>query len=104
FPAADAYVLAQVVHDWGDDDVLRILRGLRKAARQGARVFVLTLLILEIPGPHPAKIADIGMMALFGRGRERTEAEVRYLLKAAGWQVVSVTPTRIAALIVATAD
>jgi hypothetical protein len=45
----------------------------------------------------------MGMMALFGGGRERTEAELRDLLAAAGWRVASVTPTRVAAVIVATA-
>ena len=102
-PAADAYVLAQVLHDWDDDHVSSILRGLRKAARPGARVFVLTLLIPEGGGAHPAKTADIGMMALFGGGRERTEAELRDLLAAAGWRIAAATPTRVATVIVATA-
>jgi hypothetical protein len=43
------------------------------------------------------------MMALFGGGRERTEAELRDLLALAGWRVAAVTPTRVAAVIVATA-
>jgi hypothetical protein len=102
-PAADAYVLAQVLHDWDDDNVSRILRGLRRAALPGARVFILTLLIPEGGGPHPAKTADIGMLALFGGGRERTEPELRGLLASAGWQIAAVTPTRVAAVIVATA-
>ena len=102
-PAADAYVLAQVLHDWDDDHVSRILRGLRKAAMPGARLFVLTLVLPEGGGPHPAKTADIGMMALFGGGRERTEAELWNLLASAGWQVATVTPTRVAAVIVAAA-
>ena len=101
-PAADAYVLAGVLHDWGDDHASRILRGLRRAAPPGARLFVLTLLIPEGGGAHPAKTADIGMMALFGGGRERTEAELRDLLASAGWQVTAVTPTRVATVIVAT--
>src|SRR4029453_928879 len=83
-PAADAYVLAQVLHDWDDDHVSRILRGLRKAARPGARLFVLTLLLPEDGSAHPAKTADIGMLALFGGGRERTEAGLRGLLAGPG--------------------
>ena len=102
-PTVDAYVLAQVLHDWDDDHVSRILRGLRRAAHPGARVFILTLLLPEDSGPHPAKTGDIGMMALFGGGRERTEAELRDLLAAAGWRVAAVTPTRVAAVVVAIA-
>ena len=102
-PTVDAYVLAQVLHDWDDDHASRILRGVRRAAQPGARLFVLTLLIPEGGGAYPAKTADIGMMALFGGGRERTEAELRDLLALAGWGVAAVTPTRVAAVIVATA-
>ena len=96
-------MLAQVLHDWDDDCVSRILRGVRKAALPGARFFVLTLVLPEGGGAHPAKTADIGMLALFGGGRERTEAELRDLLASAGWQVATVTPTRVAVVIVATA-
>jgi hypothetical protein len=103
-PAAEAYVLAQVLHDWDDDHASRILRGLRRAARPGARVFVLTLVLPEGGEAHPVRTADIGMMALFGSGRERTEAELRDLLAAAGWRVTTVTPTRVAVVIVATID
>src|SRR5262249_46332513 len=59
-PAADAYVLAQVLHDWDDHDASRILRAVRTTARAGARLFVLTLLIREGSGMDPAKTADIG--------------------------------------------
>jgi hypothetical protein len=102
-PAADAYLLAQVLHNWDDDHAARLLRGLRRAAPPGARLFVLTLVLPEGGGAHPAKTADIGMMTLFGGGRERTEAELRDLLAEAGWRVGAVTPTRVATVIVATA-
>jgi O-methyltransferase domain len=101
-PAADAYVLAQVLHDWDDEQASRILRGLRRAAPPSSRVFILTLLVPEAAGAHPAKTADVGMMALFGGGRERTEAELRDLLASAGWRIAAVTPTRVASVIAAT--
>ena len=46
-PATDAYVLAQVLHDWDDESASRILRGLSNAARPGHGVFVLTMLLPE---------------------------------------------------------
>jgi hypothetical protein len=103
-PAADAYVVAQVLHNWDDDRAATILRGLRRAAPPDARAFVLTLVLPEGGEDHPARTADLGMMALFGGGRERTEGELRSLLAAAGWRVAAVTPTKVAAVIVATAD
>jgi hypothetical protein len=102
-PAADAYVLAGVLHDWDDDRAARILRGLRRAAPPAARLFVLTLVLPDGGGAHPAKTADIGMMTLFGGGRERTETELRNLLAPAGWRIGAVTPTPVATVIVATA-
>jgi hypothetical protein len=102
-PAADAYLLAQVLHNWDDEHAARLLRGLRRAAPPGGRLFVLTLVLPEGGGAHPAKTADIGMMALFGGGRERTETELRNLLTEAGWRVSAVTPTRVATVLVATA-
>jgi hypothetical protein len=43
------------------------------------------------------------MMALFGGGRERTEAELRELLATEGWRIATMTPTRVATVISATA-
>jgi SAM-dependent methyltransferase len=102
-PRADAYVLSQVVHDWDDQGVRHILRNLRRAAPSSARLFVLTMLVPENAAPHPSKTSDIGMMALFGGGRERTETELRDLLASAGWRITTVTPTRVADILVATA-
>jgi hypothetical protein len=42
------------------------------------------------------------MMALFGAGRERTEAELRQLLAKSGWTVDTIAPTRVASVITAT--
>jgi hypothetical protein len=102
-PAADAYVIAQVLHNWDDQRAAEILRGVRRAAPAGARAFILTMVIPQAGGDHPAKTGDIGMMALFGGGRERTESELRELLEQTGWRVATLTPTRIAAVIVANA-
>jgi hypothetical protein len=100
-PSADSYVLAQVLHNWDDPHVLQILRGIHHAAPPGARLFIITLLIPQTPGPHPAKTADIGMLALFGHARERTEPELRDLLTSSGWRVDTITPTRVAVIILA---
>jgi SAM-dependent methyltransferase len=102
-PPADAYLLAQVLHNWNDEAATRLLQNLRRAARPCARLFVLTMLVPENAGPHPSTAADVGMLALFGGGRERTESETRTLLAATGWRVDAVTPTRVAAVVAATA-
>ncbi|MGD1258010.1 methyltransferase, partial [Mycobacterium seoulense] len=36
----DAYVLKNVIHDWPEDDAVRILKNVRVAARTGARLLL----------------------------------------------------------------
>src|SRR5678815_757798 len=35
-PAADGYVIMEVIHDWPDDDSLAIFKAIRRAAKPGA--------------------------------------------------------------------
>jgi hypothetical protein len=87
-PSADAYVLAQILHDWDDGDAARILAACRRAANDGARLLVLEQLMPEGPEPNPVKLLDLQMLVLFG-GRERTEAEFAALFVGAGWRLVA---------------
>jgi hypothetical protein len=83
-PAADAYSLKMILHDWNDEECVAILSNLRRAASEPARVFVVEHIV---PGPetaHVSKLFDIHMMC-WGTGRERTEAEYERLLERAGW-------------------
>ena len=40
-PGADAYLLSRVVHDWDDDDAVRILATCRAAMTERARLLVI---------------------------------------------------------------
>lgn len=91
-PAADAYLLMDVLHDWNDTDAARILAAVRRAARTTSRVLIVETLVPETPGPHVGKSLDISMLAVTG-GRERTEPQYRALLAAAGFRLARVLPT-----------
>ena len=88
----DAVVMKFILHDWSDEEAIAILRSCRRALDRGARLFVVEY-ILEPPnaGLH-AKMSDLNMLLGPG-GRERTADEYNALLRAAGFSVVSVTPT-----------
>ncbi|MFD3582548.1 methyltransferase [Streptomyces sp. NPDC058683] len=91
-PAADAYILMHVLHNWGDEHVARILTTVRKSAAPGA-----TLLVIEnvLPDAHPTPAAltmDVIMLALTP-GRERTEGELSALFDGAGFRFTGVTET-----------
>jgi hypothetical protein len=81
---SDLYVLQSIVHDWDDDSAVRILRRVRDAMEPGARVLLLEAVVPPTGVVHPAKYADLLMLVLTGRGRERTLEEYRTLATRAG--------------------
>ena len=91
-PAADLYLLMDLLHDWDDADATRILAAVRRAARPQARLLIIETLVPETPGPHFGKTLDIIMLAVT-RGRERREAQHAALLAAAGFELTRVLPT-----------
>ncbi len=91
-PAADAYLLMDLLHDWDDADAARILAAVRRAARPTSRLLIVETLVPETPGPHFGKTLDIIMLAVTG-GRERTAAQHEALLSAAGFRLARVLPT-----------
>ncbi|MDX6568943.1 MAG: hypothetical protein QOH15_1521 [Gaiellales bacterium] len=90
-PAADVYVLAQVLHDWSDHDCVRILEVCRRASRSSTRLLVLEQVLPEGPEPNVAKLTDLNMLVLLG-GRERTRREFEVLLAAGGWSLIGHHP------------
>lgn len=81
---ADVYALKDIVHDWDDERSLRILRTVRAAMAPGARlVLVETLLDPDDPDPIATRI-DLHMLTQCDGGRQRSAAELRALMTAAG--------------------
>jgi len=91
-PAADAYILGNVLHDWADDEAVAILRSVRRAAPSHAEVLVLESILPHGPEPHLAKVLDIVMLTVTG-GRERTHLAYQALLEAGGFRLDRVVPT-----------
>ena len=89
---ADVYLLKSVLHDWGDDDAVRILRSVAAAMSPSARLFVLERLRPEPAGSLPIDRAiarsDLNMLVATG-GRERSEVMYRQLLEASGLRAQS---------------
>jgi SAM-dependent methyltransferase len=76
---ADACLLRAVIHDWDEEDAVRILTVVRRALRSDA----ILLLIEHLIGPpnegRDAKFSDLNMLVAPG-GRERTREEFEVLL------------------------
>jgi O-methyltransferase domain/Dimerisation domain len=84
-PAADAYLLKNVLHDWGDKECVKILANVRRTSIEGARLFAIEHLVPGPEEPHFSKLFDIHMMCV-STGRERTADEHAELLRAGGWR------------------
>jgi hypothetical protein len=88
-PPGDVYVLSTILHDWDDDRAGQILRAIRAAAPDDARLLVVDAVVPPGNEPHGAKFLDLLMLALFG-GRERDEAQWRALLEANDFEPVRI--------------
>jgi hypothetical protein len=89
---ADTYILANVLHDWDDDQAVRILEACRQAMGAGGRVLIVERLISDdLRGAVPVLLSDLNMLLLSG-GQERTNAEYRALLTAAGLRPGRIQP------------
>ncbi|MEV0381614.1 methyltransferase [Nonomuraea sp. NPDC050643] len=86
----DVYLLASVLHNWGHDDAVRILRNVRSAMKPGGRVLVLEVVLPDGAEPHLGKDLDLRMLAIFNGGSERGRAEYATLFAAADLELVEV--------------
>jgi hypothetical protein len=92
---ADTYLLIRVLHNWKDDDCVRILRACRSAMRPDA-VLLLGEELLEVDptrGGATGYLIDVQMMTMFGHARARSEAEFRTLLDQSSFTLRRIIPT-----------
>jgi ubiquinone/menaquinone biosynthesis C-methylase UbiE len=89
----DACVMKHIIHDWDDERATQILRNCHRALPPGGKVLILEAVIPPGNRAHFGKLLDLEMLVLTPRGRERTQAEFRELLKRAGFRLRRVVPT-----------
>ncbi len=90
-PAADAYVLRHIIHDWDDAEAVSILRNCCEAMNSGGRILVVETVIPPLNEPCFGKWLDL-MMLIVG-GRERTAEEYERLFAQAGLTLSRIVPT-----------
>jgi hypothetical protein len=89
----DAYLLSNVIHDWNDDQAVRILGRCRAAMADTACVLLAEAVLPEDAAPSMAKLADLTMLVITTGGRQRTETEHRTLLGRAGLRLTRIAPS-----------
>jgi orsellinic acid C2-O-methyltransferase len=93
----DLYLLSHVIHDWGEEDSIRILQSCSRVMAPGARLVILDRVMPERIEPsldvQVKVVQDITMMIAHGTARERTAREFEGLLNAAGLRLLRIVPT-----------
>jgi len=92
-PAADAYIMKHIIHDWDDERSVLILKNIHAAMKDGGRVLIVETVVPETNEPHYSKLLDLEMLVSPG-GRERTPGEYRELLARAGFRLTQIVPTK----------
>lgn len=85
----DLHVLTAVIHDWSDDDCIRLLQNCANALAPGGRICVVETAL------HPGELGafvqatDLLMLAFTPGGRERTSAQYDRLWRAANLRCIN---------------
>ncbi|MFD9909222.1 methyltransferase [Streptomyces sp. NPDC059063] len=82
----DVYTLKHILHDWNDDECVRILRAIRTAIPPSGRLLVVDTVLPEGNDPHLGKVIDVIMLSSLS-GRERTRDEFADLFQEAGFKL-----------------
>lgn len=82
---ADLYTTKWVIHDWNDEEAIKILSNIYKAMPAGGRLLIIDSVIPDDSRntPHAGKLLDINIMAMT-TGKERTLNEFKVLIEKAG--------------------
>ncbi len=95
----DAVLLKSVLHDWDDEDAVRVLRRAAQALAPAGRVLVIERLmpgqVQDLPAHRTTARSDLNMLVSLG-GRERTLEDYDALLAAAGLARRQVLPAEAA--------
>jgi acetylserotonin N-methyltransferase len=87
-PEADVYALARVLHDWGEEKIVTLLRKVHDRLPVGGAVLVAEKLIADDrAGPDWAQMQDLNMLVV-AEGKERTLGEYAELLRRVGFAEV----------------
>jgi C-methyltransferase len=91
-PTADAYILMEVLHDWGNAESAAILKAIHQAASPGARVLIIENVLGDVHSDRRGHTLDVIMLVVTG-GRERTGEQLSTLLRGAGFTKPTVIDT-----------
>jgi hypothetical protein len=90
---ANLYILKNIIHDWNDDDSIKILNNINKVMPAGSKLLIIETIIKNDNKYSFGKMIDILMLIITKDGRERTLDEYRALFERSGFAINKVIPT-----------
>lgn len=95
--SGEVAVLRNVLHDWPEEDCVRILSNVRQTMASGGRLVLVEVGLATNGRGHVLEQArsslDMLMMTMF-EGKERTRAELTKIVELAGYELVKIAETR----------
>lgn len=99
---ADLYMMKWTIHDWNDEESIRILKNIHHAMPKGAKLLIIDSVIPDDSQnkPHAGKLLDINIMAMT-TGKERTLSEFKSLVEKSGltFKRLILTDTEISSIV-----
>ncbi len=90
----DTYILKHIIHDWGDEQAVTILKHCHQVIPEQGKLLVVEQVIPPGNKPFMGKFLDLNMLVMSPGACERTEAEYQVLFKRAGFQLTQFFPTQ----------
>lgn len=92
-PPADALLLKYVLHDWNDEDCVKILTQCKKAIKPGGKVIIIDIVIgSPSQAMHDVQVTNDLLMMVVTSGKERDEQEWHKIFTDAGFSHYEIRP------------
>ncbi|XP_077214417.1 (RS)-norcoclaurine 6-O-methyltransferase-like [Tasmannia lanceolata] len=93
-PHNDAVMMTKILHDWDDEDCVKILKRCKEAIPEKGGKVVIVDIVMDIEEGHSithTRYAFDVIMMIYTGGKERSEEEWRKLLSSAGFSRCEIT-------------
>ena len=88
----DAYFMKSILHDWNNEEAIRILKVCRKAMHENSKLLVTDMVIKSDNKPYLGDLMDCGMLVLLG-GQERTKEDFEDIFNKSGFKLTRIIAT-----------
>ncbi|XP_058072520.1 (RS)-norcoclaurine 6-O-methyltransferase-like [Magnolia sinica] len=93
-PKTDVVFMKSVLHDWDDEDCIKILKKCKEAIPENGKLVIVDI-VMDVQSTYEFTGARLGMemdMLITVGGKERSEEEWRKLIETAGYSRYKITP------------